>query len=210
MTRGRGFAVLNDDAELDLVVEPDPAMDPNPGPEPGRSDSGDRGRVPLLLPALFALVGLVVAAIGLTAWWRATHDDRATRAALRDTVLIAATQDIETMNSLDYQQIDKGLARWQAVTTGTLHDQLTQVSAADRKLLAQQHKISTGKVLKAAVVDLDDGTATVIASVEVTVRDGKDASADPTVKRNRFTADLVRTGGTWKLESLDQVAVSMQ
>jgi Mce-associated membrane protein len=41
------------------------------------------------------------------------------------------------------------------------------------------------------------------------VRDGDDTSGPPTVKRNRFTADLVRTGGTWKLESLQQVAVNL-
>lgn len=67
----------------------------------------------------------------------------------------------------------------------------------------------TGRVVNAAVTDLDDDTATVIAAVEVTVRDGKDADAEPTVKRNRFSADLVRAGGTWKLESLQQVAVDL-
>jgi len=162
------------------------------------------------VPVLAALVGVAVLAAGLLVWWRAAHDADADRAGVRDTALIAATQDIATMNTLDYRAVDAGLARWQAVTTGTLHDQLAQVGAADRKLLAQQQKISTGKVIDAAVVDLGAGTATVIASVEVTVRSGTDPGATPTVKRNRFTADLVHTGGTWKLESLDQVAVSLQ
>ena len=156
------------------------------------------------------LVAALVMVSGLVAWWRADHDAEANRAAVRDVVLIAATTDIETMNTLDYRHVDAGLARWRAVTTGTLHDQLTQVSAQDRALLAQQQKISTGKVVDAAVVDLGEGTATVIASGEVTVRDGSNASAQPTLKRNRFTADLVDAGGTWKLETLDQVAVSMQ
>jgi len=163
-----------------------------------------------LLPAVAVLVGMIVMALGLVSWWQAAHDDHAARAALRDAVLVAATQDIETMNSLDYRKVEEGLDRWRAVTTGTLHDQLTQIGADDRKLLAQQQKISTGKVVDAAVVDLGDGTATVIAAVEVTVRDGSDPAAQATVKRNRFSADLVRVGGTWKLESLDQVAVSMQ
>jgi len=162
-----------------------------------------------LLSAVVLVTALVMAS-GLVAWWRADHDAEANRAAVRDVVLIAATTDIETMNTLDYRRVDAGLARWRAVTTGTLHDQLAQVSAQDRALLAQQQKISTGKVVDAAVVDLGDGTATVIASVEVTVRDGSNASAQPTLKRNRFTADLVDIGGTWKLETLDQVAVSMQ
>lgn len=163
-----------------------------------------------ILRAVALVVALVVVITGLVAWWRADHSDEATRAAERDVVLISATQDIETLNTLDYRQIDAGLARWQAVTTGTMHDQLTQVGAADRKLLAKQHKVSSGRVIDAAVVALGDGTATVIASVEVTVRDGTNPAVQPTVKRNRFTADLVRTGGTWKLETLDQVAVSLQ
>ena len=48
-----------------------------------------------------------------------------------------------------------------------------------------------------------------IVSVEITVRDGEDTSADPTVKRNRFSADLALVKGRWKLENLQQVAVSL-
>lgn len=174
------------------------------------SDKASPGRDRTLIHALACVLCLAVLLTGAVALWRASHDDRAALADTRDAVLVAATQDIATLNTLDYRKIDKGLDRWRAVTTGTLHDQLTQVRPRDRKLLAQQRKISTGKVVKAAVVDLGDGTATVIAAVEVTVRDGGKDSAKPTVKRNRFTADLVRTGGSWKLESLDQVAVKVQ
>ncbi len=202
MSRGRGFGVLDESFDTD-DGDNEQRLDQPVGGDAVRRAHG-------LLPIVAALLGLIVAIYGLGTWWRAAHDERARQAAVRDTVLIAATQDIETMNSLDYRRIDQGLARWRAVTTGTLHDQLAQVGADDRTLLAQQHKVSTGKVIKAAVVDLGDGTATVIASVEVTVRDGNDLASGPTIKRNRFTADLVHTGGTWKLESLDQVAVSMQ
>ncbi len=48
-----------------------------------------------------------------------------------------------------------------------------------------------------------------IASVETTVRDAKDAEAEPVVKRNRFTATLVRSGGTWKVSDLQQLAVEL-
>jgi len=155
------------------------------------------------------LVAALVAGSGAVAWWRAAHDERSATAARRDAVLIAATKGIETMNTLDYRNVDEGLEAWSATTTGLLHDQLAQVGPQERALLAQQKKISTGKVVDVAVVDLGESTATVIASVQVTVRDGDDTSGPPTVKRNRFTADLVRTGGTWKLESLQQVAVNL-
>lgn len=159
----------------------------------------------VLVPVAAALV----MAAGLLVWWRAAHDDSLAMAETRDAVLIAATANIETMNSLDYRKVDDGLAAWSAVTTGTLHDQITQISEEDRKLLADQQKISVGQVVDAAVLDLDATKATVVASLEVTVSDGLDPDAEPSVKRNRFSADLVRVGGEWLLERLDQVAVEV-
>ena len=64
-------------------------------------------------------------------------------------------------------------------------------------------------MVDAAIVDLTDDTATVIAAVETTVADGADAGAEPTVKRDRFTADLVKVGDDWLLEALVQVAVNL-
>lgn len=159
------------------------------------------------------IVAVVVAALlmcsGLFAWWQSSNDDASVQVQARDTVLIAAHQHIVTMNSLDYRKVDEGLKAWAAVTTGTLHDQLASVGADDRKLLADQKKISTGKVVDAAVVDLGATSATVLASVEITVKDDAHPDAKPTLKRNRFTANLVKVGADWKLESLQQVAVNL-
>ena len=166
---------------------------------------GGRGRWRLVL----LLVAALVAASGAFMWWQADHDPDRAAAQTRDTVLIEARQAIATMNTLDYRSVDKGVKAWSQVTTGTLRDQLAGVSADDRTLLAEQKKISTGRVVDAAVIDVDDGSATVIAAVEVTVRDAAKPDSEPTVKRNRFSADLVKVGGRWKLESLQQVAVSL-
>ncbi|MET0819888.1 MAG: hypothetical protein ABWY58_02905 [Aeromicrobium sp.] len=168
---------------------------------------GGRGRWRLVL----LLVAALVAASGAFMWWQADRDPDRASAQTRDTVLIEARQAIETMNTLDYRSVDKGVKAWSQVTTGTLRDQLAGVSADDRTLLAEQKKISTGRVVDAAVIDADadDGTATVIAAVEVTVRDAAKPDSEPTVKRNRFSADLVKVGGRWKLESLQQVAVNL-
>ena len=183
--------------------------DARPEAEETASSGGPERRVRRWWPAAVALLALLVMLAGLLSWWRASHDDGRALAQRRDAVLIAATAHIETLNSLDYQHVDKGLASWQAITTGTLHDQLAQVTADERKLLEDQKKISTGKVLDAAVFSLSDDTATVLASVEVTVRDGQDASAQPTVKRNRFSADMVDVHGKWLVENLQQVAVDI-
>ncbi|MCL2542300.1 MAG: hypothetical protein FWE71_07575 [Nocardioidaceae bacterium] len=157
------------------------------------------------------LVAAAVLAAGLVTWWRAGgHDSGAVAAASRrDTILIAATSEIETMNTLDYRRISSGLKTWMGITTGTLHDQIAQASKQDRQALADQQKISAGHVVDAAVVDMTADTATVIAAVDVTVKDGTAPKAQPTVKRDRFSADLVRVGGRWLLEKLDQVAVSI-
>jgi len=165
-------------------------------------------RRPLRLVALL-LVAAVVMAWGLLSWHRAATDQQTALAQTRDTVLITATKHIETLNTLDSRKVDAGLARWRAVTTGTLRDQLTQVDADERKLLSQQNTVTTGKVIDAAVLSLDDDTATVIASVEVSVKDRSKPKEKPSVKRNRFSADLVRVHGAWLLQNLQQVAVSL-
>jgi Mce-associated membrane protein len=173
-------------------------------------DTPDRTRrVRRWWPALVAVVALLVMVGGLLDWSRASGDSGRKLALERDAVLIAATAHIETLNSLDYQHVDAGLAGWSKITTGTLHDQLSQVTDDERKLLADQKKISTGKVLDAAVFSLSDDTATVVASVEVTVKDGLKPDEQPTVKRNRFSADLVDVHGTWLVEKLQQVAVDI-
>lgn len=175
------------------------------GDDPTDARTSDRRWWPLLLVTLAA----AVAVSGLLMWWQADQDPQRAKAERRDAVLIDARHDIETMNTLDYRSVDKGVKQWSQVTTGTLRDQLAGVSADDRTLLAEQKKISTGRVVDAAVVDVDATSATVIAAVEVTVEDAAKPDSDPTVKRNRFSAELVKVGGRWKLESLQQVAVSI-
>lgn len=196
--------VAQDDVDEPTVEE---TVDKD-APETESSGSGGRWRIALLLvAALFAASGSVM-------WWVSDQDpDRAT-AQTRDDVLIQARQAISTMNTLDYRKVDEGVKAWADVTTGTFRDSLTKVSADDQQLLQEQKKISTGRVVDAAVVDvdLDKGTATVIAAVEVTVQDDLNPGSEPTVKRNRFSAELLRDkddDNRWKLESLQQVAVNL-
>lgn len=188
------------------VDQADPAVDEradeDTSPAAGKDGAG-RWRLVLLV------VAVLLAASGLFAWWQASHDESRQEALARDAVLIQARQHIERLNTLDYRDVSAGVKAWQSVTTGTLRDQLAGVGADDRKLLAEQKKISTGRVVDAAVVDLDGTSATVIAAVEVTVKDDAKPGSEPTVKRNRFTADLTQVRGDWKLESLQQVAVSL-
>ncbi|WP_188778568.1 hypothetical protein [Marmoricola endophyticus] len=175
-------------------VEPVETRDPKPGSRLS------------LATGILALVGLGAAILGGLSWYRAAHDDGIDTARTRDAALVAASSEIATLNTLDYRDVDAGLKSWLAATTGTLRDQLASAGADQKKLLADQKKVTTGKVVSAALTDLDadQGTATAIAAVEITVRG---TTGEPTIKRNRFTANLTRVDGRWKLETLTQVPV---
>lgn len=157
---------------------------------------------------LVLLAGIAAVVVAYLSWQDADSDPDRARAALRDRAIIEGTAAVETMNSMDYRDVAAGLKAWESVTTGVLHDQLVSITADERALLAEQGKIATGHVVQAALTDLTDRTATLIAAVEVTVADDT-SGEEPTVKRNRFSADLVQVDGQWKLENLEQVAVNL-
>lgn len=195
-----------------LTPEPEaaPEVEASTG-EQGEARPGTASGVRRAWPVALLAMAVLIAGAGLFSWWRAAHDDSLALGRSRDTVLAAATSHIETLDSLDYRHVSAGLAQWRAATTGTLHDQITQVGTDEQKLLADQQKISTGKVTDAAVLSLNTtaGTATVVATVEVTVRDELHPNDPATVKRNRFSANLVLVHGHWLVESLQQVAVNL-
>ena len=198
-----------DHREGPVTDEPDSAADGGGTADDTDTSSkgGGRGRRDLVL----LLVGLLVAGLGLGAWWVTQQDSVYTLAEERDVVTVEATRAVEVLNSLDHREVEKGIAEWREVATGTLADQLGSVSEDEMTLLAEQQKISTGTVVDAAVLELDDDTATVLAAVEVSVVDDADGAddADPEVKRNRFSAELEKVDGEWKIASLQQVPVSL-
>jgi Mce-associated membrane protein len=129
-------------------------------------------------------------------------------AAARDTMLLSARQDIVVLNTLDYRDVDAGLKRWAAASTGTLHNSLTNVTASEKQHIVSAKSVTTAKVLDAAVVSLDTkaGSATVIASIDITVTpDGGKA----VVKRERLRAELTRVGSVWRVNSIAQVGVTI-
>ncbi len=165
-----------------------------------------RGRLPA---AGLIVASVLVMASGLFAWWHASGDENIELAERRDAVLIAAKQHIVTIQSLDYRTIDEGLKNWDDITTGTLNDQIKAITGDERAYLVDQKKVTTSKVTSAAVLDLDKNTATVIASVEVTVGDDPAVGSEPVVKRNRYSADLVEVRNRWKLENIQPVPVDV-
>jgi Mce-associated membrane protein len=139
-------------------------------------------------------------------WFSASRAEALTYGTARDEALQTGRELVAQLSTLDYHQVDQGIARWLDASTGPLHDQLARTDDTTKKTLAADAAVSTGKVLDAALSELDEhaGTAKMLASVEVTVAKDKVA---PATKRNRFAAQLVRTDAGWKLSALDQIQV---
>ena len=167
-----------------------------------------RPRRVTVLAAVFALLAAVFVVVAAVVHVRAGDDASTSPAAARDAALLAARQDIVVLNTLDYTDVDGGLQRWLGATTGTLRDQLSQVSDSDKQAIAVSKSRTTASVPAAAVTQVDPtkGAATVIASVQIDVTpDGGEA----TTKRTRFSLTMQREGDTWKIGAVQQVGVTL-
>ena len=139
-------------------------------------------------------------------WYAAASASAVTYGTARDDALTSGRTLVAELSSLDYHDVDAGLGRWLSASTGPLHDQLARTDETTKKTLAANATVATGRVLDAALSELDEhaGTAKMLASVEITM--AKEGTA-PAVKRNRFAAALSRTADGWKLSALDQLPV---
>ena len=160
------------------------------------------------MSAVLVVLALAFAVIGFVVHQRGTESAGATRAAGRDDALTAARIDIATLQTLDYKDVKAGLDKWLAVTTGSFHDDIAKSAKTDASAIASAKRVTVGKVLAAAVteLDLDKGTATVIASVETTkTPEGGTSSVD----RNRYRATLNASAVPGRSSSLGLVAVAL-
>lgn len=205
----------------DVAAEPAPVKDAYAEPEPDADDAevepadvDAAGRVrsrPALLTAVCAIVAvaaLVFAAVAGVLWWRADHGSARKIGVAREQVDVDARLAIVTVNTSDYRHPSDALANWLDVSTGALHSQFSQSRSTVVKVLAQAKMVTKATVLDAAVtaLDLKKGTASVIASVNVT---RTPATGAVSTVRNRFRASMTRAGGEWKLANLAVVPVSL-
>ncbi|MEU1367046.1 hypothetical protein ABZ454_13015 [Streptomyces sp. NPDC005803] len=162
-------------------------------------------------PLVAAAIVLTVAAAGAAgwggaSWYRAEHNGSAAYAQARDDALAAGEQAVQNMNTLDHEQLAKGLDSWEDSTTGDLHQQLVDGRDGFVKQIQAAKTVSTAKVLSGAVTELDDraGKAGVMVALRVTVTapEGK-----PAVKESRMLGQLTRTSEGWKLSALGQAPV---
>lgn len=158
-----------------------------------------------LLRAAVALaaVAALFAAAGGRSWYSAAHDGERRYSLLREEVLRTGAQAVQNLNTLDYRNVDQGLALWQDSATDTLYQQLSQGGTAFREEISKARTVSTAKVTEGAVAELDEraGKARLLFAVQLTVIP---AEGDTVVKRLREVAELTRTPTGWKLSALGQ------
>ncbi|TDV41391.1 hypothetical protein [Actinophytocola oryzae] len=155
------------------------------------------------------VLALAFACWGGWTWFQAGNDDSIAYASARDDVLSVARTQVAVLTTLDAHDVDGGIDKWLAVSTGGLRDELAATDAKTRQALTTAGTVATGRVLDAAVSELDtrSGTAKLLVSVEIsTAKDG----TPPVPKRNRFVAGMSRVDGGWKLSALDQVPLGAQ
>lgn len=147
-----------------------------------------------------ATVLAVLAALGAGfSWWRAASDDAAARGRDRDAVLAAAGPELVTLNTIDYRSAAADVDRWIAATTGQYGKDL----AGDRQLqidrAASSKTVSTASLVQAAVTEISNGTARLLAVLDVRVSTGGGASAP---RLNRLTVDVAQSPSGWKISGV--------
>lgn len=189
-------------AEGTVAAEAEPAADESPAEE----ERSARSRLPLVTAAVALGVCLAFAVAALIVFVTTGSSGNADAAA-RDNVARLAAQDIKVLNTMDYRHVDRDLRRWAGASTGSLYKQVTKATAFEKQQIQNAQRIATAEVKYQAItaLDLADGSASVIASVDVTVKSTNGQSA---LKRERLLAEMTRVGSTWKVSSLSDVPVS--
>lgn len=193
----------------DVSDEPEVADEPNSSGGHDDADAGrgtDRGGKSWLTVGLAVVIVLAAAAAVWFAVLLTTAASGADQAAAdeRDAALAAGGRAVVTLNTLDYRTAEDGIARWQAVSTGMLREQL---AASKEDLIAavrEAESRTTAHLVAAALTELGRDEARLMAVLDIKVRPAGD---EPATKRARYIADLVKIGGEWRLGGLFPVAV---
>ncbi len=170
--------------------------------DPAEADAAERHR--WRRRAMVAVV-IAIVAVGLLVWQASRPAAEPTGVGLaaetRDQVVIAASEAVEVLNTLDHRDVEGGVDTWETVTTGELHEQMVAIDAEEVEVLADAGAVSSARVVEAAVLELDAGagTAQVIAFTEVTVTP---PSGPDQVNRQRNLVDLRRVDDRWLVEVL--------
>jgi Mce-associated membrane protein len=158
-------------------------------------------RVSAVLTAVLALaLAAGLAATGYFGWrWYQLHQADGERAA----AVAAAETTVTNFMSVSASSVDRDLQRTLDGATGDFKKQY-QADLSQVKTAVTENKVtSKGQVLRAAVVDANAKTATVLLAVDATVKNTK--APDGRLSHYRIRVAMAKTGDRWLVSKLDFV-----
>jgi Mce-associated membrane protein len=180
------------------------AADPVAGP-PGP----DRITWATRVAAALAGLGLVAVVVFGVLWWSAVHGSDATTAQDRDDALAAARQIAVNLQTLDFNTVDKGLATWEASSTGPLLEEFRKNHQQYADQIRKAQTVTSARLVDAALADLDVGAgkATAVTSVDVTTDQVVNGVPSlPLTKQVRIQLELIRTPDAgWKADAASAI-----
>ncbi|MEU0793878.1 hypothetical protein ABZ342_27740 [Amycolatopsis sp. NPDC005961] len=150
----------------------------------------------LIVAAVLAV--LAASATGYT-WWRAASDDSFARGRDRDAVLAAAGPELVTLNTIDYRSAGADVDRWIAATTGQYEKDLSGDRQVQIDRATTARTVSSASLVQAAVTEVSDGSARLLAVLDVRVSTGGSAASP---RLNRLTVDVTRSPDGWKISGV--------
>jgi Mce-associated membrane protein len=163
-----------------------------------------RARWPLAVAVVTLVAALGFAGWAGFSWWQASNDESVAYTRIRDEVLATGRAHVKLLTTLDASDVDGGIRSWLEVSTGALRDELAATDQRTKDALRTAGTVANGRVLDAAVSELDTRTGTAKLLVSVVIETSKDGEPVNS-KRNRFVAGLERTDNGWLLSALDRV-----
>ncbi len=206
---GPGAANSGADTGSDTVSDSASAAGSADTAAPGDRESKlVRSGLPVVALVL-AVVAFAAAVVFGVLWWGALNSNDRANAQARDGALQAAEIGAVNFTTLDYKNIQAGLARWKSSATGDLYTQLTP-GANTFESQVQSAKVTTsGSVVDGALTDLNvlEGKASAIVLVRVKVTP---SSGQAATKELPLNVELTNTGSQskpdWKLSGLSQIS----
>jgi Mce-associated membrane protein len=156
--------------------------------------------------AAWAGLAVLAAGVGAVLWVLAATDADVQLAHTREIVLEAGSRALVDLNTIGPADAEAGLDRWERGATGPLLEDLQEKREQNLAAVRDAGTTTSARLLEAAVteVDVERGTARVIAALEVT----ETAGGQPAPKRTRLDADLERTPQGWKVAAVEVVGIS--
>lgn len=154
---------------------------------------------------MLAYVAGVALLIGLAflLFLQLREDDSAARDPAREDVLRSARQSALNLTSIDNENFDEDVRNVLEGATGAFRDDFEARSQDLEQVLKENEVVAEGKVIEAAVVRMDEQTATALVVVDSNVRNT--AVPEGRVNTYRMKLELEKRDGRWLTSMLEFV-----